>query len=236
MSESWVNISERIIHMLMLKSYFLDDVGLMEGKMGVILAMLEYSKVNKEPVIADFSFELLDHLMTNIPRGLSFSFDKGLSGIGWGIEYLLNNQLAEGVGVEICEEIDREIMQMNPLYIIDTSLKNGIEGLLHYIIFHTQNAQKQKCDLPFDNRYYENMYETCKRLKKETHSKNLECLLNTYCLFFEKGKVENYSLQLLDFAFVPANLPEKIVSYPLGLTNGLAGILLHLMGENKKYE
>jgi len=38
------NSQERISHILMLNSFFISDIGLYQGQMGVVLAMAKYSK------------------------------------------------------------------------------------------------------------------------------------------------------------------------------------------------
>jgi hypothetical protein len=63
---------------------------------------------------------------------MPFSLDKGLTGIGWGIEYLIQNGSVKGESVEICEEIDYRIMETDPKRITDFSLETGFEG--SYII------------------------------------------------------------------------------------------------------
>lgn len=128
--------SDRIVHTLMLQSFFITDIGLFEGQMGIVLALSEYSRKKEKDVFFDFSFDLLENIITKVNKGLTFSFNNGLTGIGWGIEYLIQNKFVEGSGVEICDEIDKKIMEIDPRRISDLSLNTGFEGLLHYVIYH----------------------------------------------------------------------------------------------------
>lgn len=113
---------------------------------------------------------------------LIFSFASGLSGIGWGVEYLIQNGFVEGEGVEICEEIDQKIMKTDPRRIVDMSLDTGFEGILHYVVYHLQGAFKQNIRLPFDERYLSDLYAVCKLLKEQKNDINM--LLDIYIYIF----------------------------------------------------
>ena len=119
--------TERITHHLMLNAYFNPDLGLFHGQMGTVLAMSEYSKYANNEVYFDVASCLLDNIAGKMHKNLLFSFASGLSGIGWGIEYLIQYGFVEGESVEICEEIDRKIMETDPRRILDFSLDTGFE-------------------------------------------------------------------------------------------------------------
>ncbi len=99
------NDTERIIHHLMLHSYFISDIGLLHGQMGVILALSEYSKHTGNPVYFEAASYLLDNVLEKINKELPFSFSSGLSGIGWGIEYPIQEGFVEGESDEICSGV-----------------------------------------------------------------------------------------------------------------------------------
>ena len=81
--------SDRIVHALMLKSFFEPEMGLYKGQMGIVLTLSEYSRRKGNEIYFDFSFDLLENIISKVNKGLHFSFSKGLAGIGWGIEYLI---------------------------------------------------------------------------------------------------------------------------------------------------
>lgn len=122
--------TERITHHLMLNAYFNPDLGLFHGQMGTVLAMSEYSKYANNEVYFDVASYLLDNIAGKMHKNLLFSFASGLSGIGWGIEYLIQYGFVEGESVEICEEIDRKIMETDPRRILDFSLDTGFEDIV----------------------------------------------------------------------------------------------------------
>jgi hypothetical protein len=224
--------SDRIVHTLMLQSFFITDIGLFEGQMGIVLALSEYSRKKEKDVFFDFSFDLLENIITKVNKGLTFSFNNGLTGIGWGIEYLIQNKFVEGSGVEICDEIDKKIMEVDPRRIFDLSLNTGFEGLLHYVIYHLQGALNTNTEfgLPFDDRYLSDLYEICKLLKTRIQDSSINLLLDVYINFYNTGSIKGYNTSVIDFVTVKStDIFNDITSYPLGLKDGLAGKLLKII-------
>ncbi len=224
------NKTQRISHILMLNSLSLKDLGLYEGKMGIAITFAHLFRYTNNDVYYDCMSNLLDDILENINKDLGYDFKSGLSGIGWSIEYLIQNNFVEGSSVEICEEIDKRIMDVDPRRISDFSIENGFEGLLHYVIYHLQGAIKQKTKLPFDNLYLSDIYDTCRILKNKSKSKSLSILLDIYTSFIEDKIMKDYDVKVIYFA---SNIPElqldKLTTYPHGLNSGLAGALLDLI-------
>lgn len=222
--------SMRVVHTLMLKSFFESNIGLFDGQMGVALAISKLYEHTKNEILLDSVYDLLELILSKINKGLSFSFSNGLSGIGWGIEYLIQHKLVEGESVEICEEIDKKIMETDPRRIVDYSLETGFEGLLLYIVYHLQGAIQQGTKLPFDNTYLSDIYFVCKNINGKKVNKSLNTLSEAYISFAKNKMIPDYELPLIGFA---TNVPkidfDKLTTYPLGLNNGIAGVLVHLL-------
>lgn len=219
--------TERITHHLMLNAYFNPDLGLFHGQMGTVLAMSEYSKYSNNEVYFDVASCLLDNIAGKMHKNLLFSFASGLSGIGWGIEYLIQYGFVEGESVKICEEIDRKIMETDPRRILDFSLDTGFEGLLHYVIYHLQGAMKQNTELPFDDRYLSDIYAICSLLKERIKNTSISILLDVFRNFYNTGNIKDYNTSVIDFVIMEStDISNEISSYPLGLKDGLAGKLL----------
>lgn len=221
---------ERITHILILKSPYYTDIGFLEGKMGIAIAFAHLSRYTNKDIYYECMSDLLDEVLGNIYKGLNYSFKSGLSGIGWCIEYLIQNKFVEGDSFEICEEIDHKIMETNPKRILDTSMNDGFEGLLHYIIYHLQGTIKQETRLPFDREYLLDVFDVCISFTKKDISSSLESLIESYVLFIKNNDQFNYSIAPIDFVSDTIELNnEKLSSFPLGLSNGLAGELLKLI-------
>ncbi len=204
------NLEQKIVHRLILQSPFISDIGLLYGKMGIALLFYEYARYTSCDIYNDMGEELLDDVLNQIHKGMSIRFDIGLSGIGWGIKYLLQNRFIEGDENEICEEIDHEIMRTDLLRIDDFSLESGLEGLFYYISARLNGKSFQKDNSPFDTDYL----------------KDLSCINP----FF---KIEDVSGFCLRYPISTKSILNEIVmnesSYmrePLGLRGGVAGYLL----------
>lgn len=204
------SFEQRMVHHLILKSPFINDLGLFHGKMGIALFFFEYGRSTGCDVYTDIAEELLDDIWVLIDAELSISFESGLSGIGWGIEYLLQNRFISGDGNEVCEEMDRIIMQTDLCRLDDQRLDTGLEGLFYYVSARMQGAASQKNPLPFDRRYREDLH-----------------LVNS---FFDMDDLDafynRYPVSVFPFLSSALLTEETYVSASLGLKDGLAGFLL----------
>ena len=95
---------------LILSYHFAPNAGLLNGKMGGVAFFGQYAKHTGKAYFREYAEELLD----------------GLCGIGWGVEHLIQNALLEGDSDDVLEDIDKKIIERDPLYIEELSLHNGI--------------------------------------------------------------------------------------------------------------
>ena len=143
-----------ITNRLLFQSSMERDVGLFYGKMGLVIFFAHYFKYSSLKVFDDTADELMGELNKElfneaIPVGFAF----GLSGIGWGIEYLIQNGFTDDDSLEICKEIDKKIMEKDPRRITNYSLELGLEGILHYVIAHIKGVMAHHSQMPFDEIY-----------------------------------------------------------------------------------
>lgn len=224
-----LSLIEKISNILMLKSKFITDIGLLDGKMGIAISFANLSRHLSNDVYYDYMGDLIDEIMDNVHKGLDISFMSGLSGIGWGIEYLIQNNYIECCGGDICEEIDKRIMEIDPRRISDISLDTGFEGLLHYIIYHIQGAIRQKNILPFDEVYLTDIYSVCNEISTINDiDYMLKKMVKSYKLFYvNRLIIEDYEANLFEFITLDLAFKEnKLSNYSLGMRNGLGGALL----------
>ena len=97
----------RIANHLILHSIDIEDIGLFHGKMGVVLFFAHYARYTDSAIYDDFAGELLEEICENIPETLPINLETGLCGIGWGIEYLIQNGFMEGDSNEQCYHLRR---------------------------------------------------------------------------------------------------------------------------------
>lgn len=211
---------------MLLQSKFLSDFGLFNGKMGVAIAFAHLYRRTRNDIYDDCMNELLDEILKKTYKGLETGFASGFSGIGWGIEYLLQNRFVGGNGTDICEAIDRKIMEKDPRRITDMSLETGLEGILHYVLAHLNGAVLSSSPLPFDGQYLEDLYEAVGAIKQSDISASLTALIDSYTEWYRKKTLLNYQFNM-EKLIMPIEIKDRWLNdCSLGIRDGLAGILL----------
>lgn len=127
-------------------------IGLLDGKMGIALVLAHYARCRKKKNIEHAADFLVESVMNQLTTTVSIDFANGLSGIGWGIEYLIQNNYMKGCGADILQNLDEKIMQFDVTRIKDWSLEKGLLGILHYVFYHLQGANKSGSSV-FDSSY-----------------------------------------------------------------------------------
>lgn len=117
-------------------------IGLLDGKMGIALVLAHYARCSRKKNIEHAADFLVENVMNQLTTTVSIDFANGLSGIGWGIEYLIQNNYMKGCGADILQNIDERIMQFDVTRIKDWSLEKGLLGILHYVLYHLQGVNK----------------------------------------------------------------------------------------------
>lgn len=169
---------ERMIHRLLLESSFLTNLGLLHGKMGAAIFFYEYARRTGHPLFTECADDLLEDLWNEVNTYTPVDFANGLVGIGWGIEYLIQQGFVEAPK-DIFEEIDRRIMETDIRRITNFSLETGLTGLLHYIMARIQGAIRRKISIPFDSLYRLDIYIITKRIMLQTQDYELKNLSTT---------------------------------------------------------
>ncbi len=96
---------EQIAKSLMYNMDRIKPMGLCQGKAAISLFLFHYFKLTGNPRYEDLAYEILQNICDKIKIICDdLSFSEGLSGIGWLIEYLAQNQFIENnIGDVLCE-------------------------------------------------------------------------------------------------------------------------------------
>ena len=194
-------------------------IGLLDGKMGIALVLAHYARCSRKKKIEHAADFLVENVMNQLTTTVSIDFANGLSGIGWGIEYLIQNNYMKGRGADILQNIDERIMQFDVTRFKDWSLEKGLLGILHYVLYHLQGANKSGSSV-FDDSYLASW--------KSVLEDN-ELLYNQ----LQKGlhkEVDFYKPNLRMFIKQQSRVDTKRLS----LKDGIAG-KLELQMQNKQY-
>lgn len=222
-------IEEDIIHHLMFQTFFHKRNGLFYGKLGIAIVFFELGRYRNNLVYTDYAEDLKNLLPNKINDKMTLDFATGLSGYGWGVEYMVQQQFIDNDNTEICTDIDRNIMLMNIQRLSDLSLEKGLEGFLHYILIRIVGAKIKKIPIPFDKQYLKDTYIRLQSIPDEEISNGLCYLKQAFVSYLDTGLL-NYRPDISLFInAIELNNEEDIFSAKLGLSNGLAGNLLKIV-------
>lgn len=191
---------KRVARHLLIYASFIPDLSLYHGKMGIVLFFANYARYTKNPLHDKFAGELLNEIYEEIHTGLPVNFESGLCGIGWGIEYLLQNGFIEGNSDEILSEIDTHVMERDLRRITDYSVRTGLEGISYYIFKRINSPFRKNDRLPFDETY-----------------------LAEWKSFASSISIPNDKIVLDAIINIPPT-GEDITSWEFGLETGCAGV------------
>lgn len=125
-----------------------ENIGLLSGGMGEALFLFHYDRVFDSISSYNRSIEIIENVFDSINNGNLFhTYCTGLAGVGWGIEYLIDNNFIDSQVSESLIEIDDLIGEM---MIID--LKNGNYDFLHgasgsiLYLLKRRNSNPEKID------------------------------------------------------------------------------------------
>jgi hypothetical protein len=114
----------RIADVLLLNGSLTGNLGLLRGKIGIAIFMYIYARKTGNETYKKFAGELIDEIYEQINISTPVDFENGLTGIGWGIEYLVKNRFVEADTDEALSEIDNAIykaMMQRPVLTTDGS-------------------------------------------------------------------------------------------------------------------
>jgi glycosyltransferase involved in cell wall biosynthesis len=218
-------ILKKIAHALIIQSQTISNLGLVIGRMSIVIFLFHYSEYLQEPLYKELAETILNKLLEELCVDQSTSFMCGLCGIGWSIEYLYQNGFIEGDTNEILKEFDEKIIEINPFKIKDFSLHYGLGGIVHYLLARLYTINQEQKDNPFGKSFLKNIYLKCKSIiKKQIDCDSMDVSIKFATYYELHTPIEKPSLY--DIACLSENY--QIENYIPGL-HGSAGIGLYLI-------
>ncbi|MCC8146272.1 MAG: glycosyltransferase [Bacteroidales bacterium] len=225
------SLLKRISNHLMLNASFTKDLGLYNGKMGIVIFFAHYAKYAESKKIQEFAEILLDEIYDQINWLTPLDLESGLCGIGWGLEYLVQNGFMTGNTDEILEEIDKKVMEYAPLRIQNLTIKKGIGGILNYVYMRLLSSKKKNKKSPFDPLFLEELLKIANKYSQDKKANSIKEISKKY-ISLCNSSAENNGKILLS-SVVPLNsVINEIENTALGLENGCAGFGLKKMIES----
>lgn len=145
---------QNLITSLLLNGRLMQNIGLMHGKTGLAVVFYHLARKTGNTAFETFAEELIDDIIPVLSTQLPIDFENGLAGIGWGIEYLIQNHFLEADSDEVLEDFDKQIfLKFLEVPQSNIGLLNGVIGTGHYFLMRIRGAkQKQKNIIAETNR------------------------------------------------------------------------------------
>lgn len=112
----------------------MNNIGLLNGKMGISIYFFHLSKNTENVKHQEFAEILIDDVYQDVSKGQTPpGFEDGLAGIAWGIEYLVQHGFVEADTDDVLSVVDDKIYRH---LVSADELPSGIlEGILGYILY-----------------------------------------------------------------------------------------------------
>jgi Lanthionine synthetase C-like protein. len=116
----------------------------MHGKMGIAIYFFHLARKTNNPIYEDYAGELIDEIYDEITIQTPCNFENGLAGIGWGIEYLVQNGFIEADTDEVLEEFDKRLIhEITHHAPDDVGILQGISGYIAYFFKRIKKGSKK---------------------------------------------------------------------------------------------
>ena len=122
----------QIADMLLLNGTLTECPGLVYWKMGIAVFFFHYAQYTDNMLFADDAIDLIGELQDQIHVNSPADYEKGIAGIGIGLDYLIRNNFLN-VEDDICEDFDDRMyraVMYDPWP--DFSLYDGLTGCGRY--------------------------------------------------------------------------------------------------------
>ena len=214
------------------------EAGLYDGLMADALVFAMYADAFNDQRFEEEAERILLLLLDRIKEDMPLTLTSGIPGIGWGLLYLISNNIIEDDMEETLRQIDRKVMERSLVRTEDNSLRNGCGGILAYVSTRLYYSKDHKGAFTTD--YLEELKAKAHALSS---SKDIDFRTRAYAMLLleiteKECRFVNFPLTINFIADAPKTIPEDLTLCPQGLT-GLHGFALetirkHQMITNKQ--
>ena len=131
---------DEILQTLIINGTLTEQPGLFYGKTGVAVFFFHYARHTQNGLFQDYAMDLIEEIREQLDVTNSVRYDTGLSGIGVGFEYFLQNGFLEADG-DLFDDFDARMYRaaMYEPY-QDLSFEGGLTGLGRYLIYRIRGS------------------------------------------------------------------------------------------------
>lgn len=189
---------------------FTPQTGLYNGRMGIIIVLYSGANFFNLKDVEEIADHLLDDLLDEIQQNIYVDFTNGITGVGWGINYLIRNSLIE-VDSDFFNDIDTFIF--NQLSLDEFSIDEYLLTSLYLSSRYTNNPGNEKLKECI-NEYFIKITEVIDKANKKPFITN-DSLLP---FWFSLGKFEFEIVSHFDaiVRFISENNPQEKIKILFG--------------------
>lgn len=218
-----MNAIDKIYNHLLLNATYLTDYGLYEGKTGCLLFFAHYAKQHGDEVNDEVVSNLIDDIFANVSCMPAYDLKHGVCGIGWAVEYLLQNHLQEGNSDEILFDLDNRIVKNG----INNQIPQAdVTGIIKYVA--TRLTSPCGCttnNIPYPPAFLQDLYYIATGEDLNTDAGND---LSVIGKVLQSGRYQEKRAILSPDMTGSASM-EKFPHIFLSLHNGLSGLGIKLL-------
>ncbi|MDR1682854.1 MAG: hypothetical protein LBS25_05660 [Candidatus Symbiothrix sp.] len=115
--------------------------GLYRGKIGIAVFLCHYARWSKQEIYTDFAFDLIEEAQKQMKGKSPVNYPYGLSGMGTGIAYLIQNDYFGANPDEILEDFDNLLIKHTITFSDLSSFKQTI-GIGRYFALRIKDSEK----------------------------------------------------------------------------------------------
>jgi len=217
----------RIYNHLLINVEYLSNHGLYYGKTGCLIFFAQVARLFDDEIADEVVVELINEIFSSIGNIFSLNIPDGLCGIGWGVEYILQNQLMEGDSDYILADLDKMI-QNNQIETVISS--DVLADVIQYVAIRLTSICGLNRDNPFPCSYLLELYQAAQNTKIISDF-SINNYINIIKKVLEKGRFRRKPL-ILTLEMTGQVSFDKFPFIPLGLHNGLSGLGIKLLKRN----
>jgi glycosyltransferase involved in cell wall biosynthesis len=216
-----------IVHHVLLNCNLLQDDGIINGRMGVVIFLFHYAQYSNCEVYSQLADSILDDVLSKITIKTPLTFENGLLGIAWGIEYLEQNKFINCDTNKILEEIDKKILDFDYATLKSEISCMQLIDITLYVLSRLYTINKENKYNPFGDDVLLKIYNcVIYILAKDKFFFRYDILIQ-YCIFYEmRSKIHKPSIYDVICLTYPEQYDYK--KFAIGL-NGNSGIGLKLI-------
>lgn len=217
-----MEIIQSIANTVILRHYTVSRIGLLNGKFGMIIFLSMYSKYTNNEAYDSIANMLLEESLENVNSHTGIGFAEGLSGIGWGLQYLcLHGYLSTDMS-DLLSQIDKLIFSSDIWEKEDYSFEEGLSGVLYYFLSRLEFIEETRAIFNWEVYSVRKLLEVSRiMLACEQYFPAFIIPLNVISYFEHKS----LTIDVLDIRelIVPSTLYLEEESSDLSIYSGLSG-------------